>query len=111
MPQNKVSEAKTPVFSVETTWAAAQEQLRAVLSADIYNLWFAPLRAVSAEGNHFVLEVANEFCEVWLKDNYLGMLQEVLAVASGRQMQVQFKINGAAPTVTIPRPASKQKGG
>ncbi|HEX4342014.1 MAG TPA: chromosomal replication initiator protein DnaA, partial [Verrucomicrobiae bacterium] len=46
------------------------------------------------------------------KDNYLGMLQEVLAVASGRQMQVQFKVvNGAMPTVTIPRPASKQKGG
>ena len=102
MPQNKVSEAKAPLPTVEKTWTAAQEQLRAVLSSDIYNLWFAPVRAVSSEGNNFVLEVANEFCEVWLKDNYIGLLQEVLGVASGHQLQVQFKVaNAPAPLTSM----------
>ena len=30
-----------------------------------------------------MLEVANDFCEVWLKDNYLGLLQDVLTHVVG----------------------------
>src|SRR6266436_4440406 len=79
-------------ISVEKTWETAQGHLHSRLSADTYNLWFAPLRA-SAQGNDIlVLEVANEFCEIWLKDNYTGLLQDVVALASGRQMEIQFKV-------------------
>ena len=49
-----------------------------MLSADTYNLWFARLRASALEEDCLVLEVGNDFCEVWLKDNYMGLLQEVL---------------------------------
>jgi chromosomal replication initiator protein len=65
-----------------------------MLSADIYNLWFAPLRACSQENDSVTLEVANDFCEVWLKDNYMGLLQDVIALASGRQLQIKFKVDG-----------------
>jgi chromosomal replication initiator protein len=87
--------------SAEKIWGAAQEQLRSMLSADTYNLWFAPLRACALENNSIILEVANDFCEVWLKDNYLGLLQDVLAVAVGRQLQVHFKV-AAGGGVTVP---------
>ena len=63
-----------------------------MLSADTYNLWFAPLQGSSLDGNTLVLDVANDFCEVWLKDNYMGLLQDVLALAAGRQLQVKFKV-------------------
>ncbi len=63
-----------------------------MLSADTFNLWFAPLRATSLDTNGLTLEVANDFCEVWLKDNYMGLLQDVVALASGRQLQVRFKV-------------------
>jgi chromosomal replication initiator protein len=78
--------------SAERIWSAAQEHLRSLLSADIYNLWFAPLCASAQENDHLTLEVANDFCEVWLKDNYLGLLQDVVALASGRKLQVDFKV-------------------
>jgi chromosomal replication initiator protein len=83
--------------SAEKIWGAAQEHLRSMLSADTYNLWFAPLRANSLDHNSLGLEVANDFCEVWLKDNYLGLLQDVLALASGRQLQVKFKVGPTQP--------------
>jgi chromosomal replication initiator protein len=83
--------------SAEKIWGAAQEHLRSMLSADTYNLWFAPLRANSLDHNSLALEVANDFCEVWLKDNYLGLLQDVLALASGRQLQVKFKVGPTQP--------------
>src|ERR1035437_10641141 len=96
--------------SAEKLWGAAQEQLHSMLSADIYNLWFAPLRVSSQENNSITLEVANDFCEVWLKDNYIGLLQDVLAVASGRQMQVKFKVgSGSSPAAPAPHPTQVKK--
>ncbi len=73
-----------------------------MLSADIFNLWFAPLRACSQENNSITLEVANDFCEVWLKDNYMGLLQDVMGVASGRQLQIKFKV-AAGGSAVVPQ--------
>ncbi|HEU5069130.1 MAG TPA: chromosomal replication initiator protein DnaA [Verrucomicrobiae bacterium] len=83
--------------SADKVWGAAQAQLKAMLSADIFNLWFAPLRAVSVDANAIELEVANDFCEVWLKDNYMGLLQDVLAVACGKRLDVKFKVSNTPP--------------
>src|SRR5260370_11625309 len=92
----------------EKLWVAAQQQLRAMLNTDTYHLWFAPLRANDLENDCVVLEVANDFCEVWLKDNYLGLLQEVLARAASRPIQVRFKVvavNTLAAPASISAPA------
>ena len=82
-----------------------------MLSGDIYNLWFAPVRASSQENNSLTLEVANDFCEVWLKDNYLGLLQDVVALACGRQLQVKFKVaaGGGLAKPTAQPPQAKKK--
>ena len=68
-------------------------------------MWFAPLRACGIDGNNVTLEAANEFSGVWLKDNYLSLLQDAFAIAAGRQLQVKFKIatgNAPAPSATAP---------
>ncbi len=81
-----------------------------MLSGDTYNLWFAPLRACSQENNSITLEVANDFCEVWLKDNYMGLLQDVIALASGRQLQVKFKVgSGGSPAAPVAQPVQAKK--
>src|SRR5690349_18411238 len=90
-------------FSVEKIWQSAQEHLRSKLGKDTYNMWFAPLRACDMDASHVILETPNEFSEVWLKDNYLSLLQDAVAVAAGRQLQVKFKIASAQP---IPAPAA-----
>jgi chromosomal replication initiator protein len=83
--------------SAELIWSAAQEHLRTMLSPDTYNLWFAPLRAKAGQDDGILeLEVANDFCEVWLKDNYMGLLQDVAALASGRQLAIKFVVSHAA---------------
>ncbi len=94
--------------SADKIWTAAQGHLRSTLSSDIYNLWFAPLRPCAHDQHSIVLEVSNDFCEVWLKDNYLSLLQDAVAAASGRQLQVRFKVNptsAAAAPANTPSPA------
>jgi chromosomal replication initiator protein len=96
--------------SAEKTWSSAQEHLRSKLSADTYNMWFASLRASAIDHTHVTLEAANEFCEVWLKDNYLGLLQDAVAIAAGRQLQIRFKSTpGATPMTAVPAAPAKMK--
>jgi chromosomal replication initiator protein len=95
--------------SAEKIWSSAQEHLRSMLSADMYNLWFAPLRAINQENNSLILEVANDFCEVWLKDNYMGLLQDVVALASGRQLQIKFKVGSTPPALPAVSAVAPQK--
>ncbi|HEY1170847.1 MAG TPA: chromosomal replication initiator protein DnaA [Verrucomicrobiae bacterium] len=100
--------------SVEKVWSAAQTLLKTMLNSDIFNLWFAPLRATEMTQDAITLEVANDFCEVWLTDNYIGLLQDVLLGAAGRPLKVRFVVTtGSAPApapakaaaVTAPAPA------
>jgi chromosomal replication initiator protein len=110
MPENRAFWEIDMQASAEKIWTGAQEHLRSMLSGDTYNLWFAPLRACSQENNSITLEVANDFCEVWLKDNYLGLLQDVIALASGRQLEVKFKIgSGGNPAGLMPQPPPVRK--
>ncbi|MEY2410099.1 MAG: chromosomal replication initiator protein [Verrucomicrobiota bacterium] len=78
--------------SAEKIWSAAQQLLRGLLNTDIYNLWFASLRASDLEGETITLEVANDFCELWLKDNYLGLLRDALAQSSGQTLEIRFRV-------------------
>jgi chromosomal replication initiator protein len=82
--------------SATSLWDKARSTLQQMLNPDIYNLWFAPITARSLEADRMTLEVANDFCEVWLKDNYLDLMQEVLAHASGQQIEIRFHIAAAS---------------
>ena len=95
--------------SAEKIWGEAQLLLRTMLNTDIYNLWFLPIKAVALEGETMVLEVANDFCEVWLKDNYLGLISDVMAQASGQNLKVKFRVNAAGNTLSAPATERKTK--
>ena len=83
--------------NVEKIWLDAQQLLRSMLNADIYHLWFQPIKAVGLEGETIHLEVANDFCEVWLQDNYLGLIRDVLAQSSGEQLKIKFRVASTTP--------------
>jgi len=96
-------------ISAEKIWNTAQEHLRVKLSRDTFNMWFAPLRACAVDGHQLTVEAPNEFCEVWLKDNYLSLMQDAVAVAAGCKLQVKFNVaraaNGAG-ALSTPKPAA-----
>src|SRR5258708_4601709 len=96
--------------SSEKIWSAAQEKLRSILSADIFNLWFAPLRVKELDATSITLDVQNDFCEVWLKENYLSLIQDMLAHVIGRKLQVKFVVStNPVAEVSISTPIGKAK--
>ena len=66
--------------------------LQTLLNADIYNLWFSPIRAVSLRDDVITLEVLNDFCEVWLTENYLSLLQDTLSHTAAQSIKVTFQV-------------------
>src|ERR1035437_8819344 len=96
-------------ISAEKIWSTAQEHLRVKLSRDTFNMWFAPLRPCLVDAQQLTIEAPNEFCEVWLKDNYLGLMQDAVAVAAGNKLQVRFRAanpNGNAVTTQAAKPVA-----
>lgn len=99
--------------TVGKTWSAAQQILREKLSPDLYQLWFAGLKARQLHEDCLTLEVVNDFTELWLRNNYLGLLQEVLCQVTGRRLAVAFAVHNpsgvgagdaAASVATAPPP-------
>jgi chromosomal replication initiator protein len=78
--------------NAQAIWSAAQQTLRGMLKTELYNLWFAPVTASQIEGDVLTLEVADEFCEFWLKDNYLDVLRSVVSRAAIRPIQISFAV-------------------
>ena len=86
--------------TVDKIWTKTTKQIRTLLNTETYNLWFSAVQPLSLNQSSIILEVPNEFSEVWLKDNYLELLQDALAQASGRKLKIKFKVaegNGIAP--------------
>jgi chromosomal replication initiator protein len=96
--------------TLDKIWGSAQQQLQSILTPEIYNLWFAPLRARALEGDCVTLDVANDFCEVWLKENYLTLLRDVLATVSGHALDVRFHVAHAVnPSKVVAPPVDLEK--
>lgn len=90
--------------SAEGIWAAAQDRLRSRLGMDSYNLWFAPLRTRRYDQSTLVLEAANEFCAIWLQDNYADLIRATLAAITGRALQVEFEVAAGSKETARPQP-------
>jgi len=106
--------AKKMELSAAKLWSSAQQLLRSRLNTDIYQLWFAPVRAVCVDSESLTLEVPNDFSEVWLKDNYLDLIQDALGQCTGEALRINFVVgNGVeakpAPVLEQPRPATRKE--
>ena len=91
---------------LEKIWDTAQHQLRTMLSPDIYKLWFAPLRMGAMAGDAVSVYVNDDFCRVWLTDNYSSLLQDVLMLASGQELRVKFVVDATKTNGHVPAAAT-----
>jgi len=88
--------------TAESVWSAVQDYLRDLLKPDIYALWFEPLKPVSLEGDVFRVEVRDDFCAMWLTDNYLDLLRSLTSRAAVRPIQLEFVVGVAKPGAPPP---------
>lgn len=85
--------------SAESLWLAATKALKSMLKPELYELWFAPLKARSLNAEVLTLEVRDEFTEMWLRDNYLDFVRSVVSHTAVKPIQVEFIL--ATPTAPV----------
>jgi len=93
----------------EIIWNRAVKQLKSMLNEEVYKLWFAPIVPLHIENNVLTLQVANDFCEVWLKDNYHQLLEEVVGGNSELKLGITYKVGTSSPATIKPAPPSKSE--
>jgi chromosomal replication initiator protein len=86
-------------------WQRTSDLLRARVNPDLFNLWFAPIKPVDLAHDTVTLGIPNHFYEVWLQDNYLGLIREALSAVCGRSLAVKFSLQAAAPLPETRDPA------
>src|SRR3954462_5265593 len=86
---------------VEKIWAEALKNLRGILNPDIFNLWFSSIRALDIADGAIMLEVPNDFSELWLKDNYIGLIRDTIGASAGQRLEIKFKASNAPLAETL----------
>lgn len=98
LTQKQIERGQRPgETEAQRIWSAARKHLQTLLAPDIYRLWFAPVRPLQQSDNTLVLGVANDFSGLWLQENYRSVLEDAVALASGRRMEILFEVTGEAP--------------
>jgi chromosomal replication initiator protein len=89
----------------QSIWCSALDSLREVLNPEVYRLWFAPIQPIAMTSDRLSLGVANDFCAVWLGENYRDVIEDALKAASGRQIEFSFIAQDNAPAQLKPNRA------
>ena len=76
----------------EQLWGAASKTLQEMLSPELFNRWFAPIKPLELRDGALVLGVANEFYQIWLQDNFLPLICEAVNQTAKEPLQIKFSI-------------------
>jgi chromosomal replication initiator protein len=76
-------------------WEEACQQLKGILSGDIYDRWIAVIQCLDISGNQMRLAVANDFYKDWLEENYFPMIRKAVMVVSGEEMEISLVVDSA----------------
>jgi len=93
------------IQDASSLWQRSAALLRDRVNPDLFNLWFAPIKAVEVAHDSITLGIPNHFYEVWLQDNYVGLIREAIAAVCGRTLAVKFTL---LPAAAAPPPAEPQ---
>jgi chromosomal replication initiator protein len=93
---------------VEKIWADALKNLRSILNPDIFDLWFSSIRGLEIADGSIVLEVPNDFSELWLKQNYFELIRDTIGAAAGQRLDIKFRPTNAPMAEALNRTAAAE---
>ncbi|HET9597656.1 MAG TPA: chromosomal replication initiator protein DnaA [Anaeromyxobacteraceae bacterium] len=80
----------------EEHWARVESHLRTRLNPDLYDRWFAPLRAGGFDADKLEVCAPDKFHRDFIADNYGKFLEEVLLGLLGRRVVITFVVDERA---------------
>jgi chromosomal replication initiator protein len=95
--------------ALDETWARVDGYLRSRLRPDLYERWFAPLRASAIDDGRLHVAAPDKFHRDFVDDNYRPWFEEFLPAVTGTALRVVFVVDdrprAAAAHEAAPPPA------
>ena len=103
--------------ALDETWGRVDGYLRSRLRPDLYDRWFAPLRASAIDDGRLHVAAPDKFHRDFVDDNYRPWFEEFLPQVAGTPLRVVFVVDdrprassGGSPAPAAPAPASGNTG-
>ncbi len=93
--------AKMP-SDLEALWNRVDGYLRSRLRPDLYDRWFAPLRALALEGGRLQIAAPDRFHRDFVEDNYRAWFEEFVPGLAGEPLRISFLVDDARPAAPPP---------
>ena len=82
---------------MNTVWLSARSNIEKVLTPQNFTNWIKPIRFTGIKKDTLHLEVPNTYFRDWIRENYLGMIQEAISSVSSSPLQVDLKVSTKKP--------------
>ena len=82
---------------MNTVWLSARSNIEKVLTPQNFANWIKPIRFTGIKKDTLHLEVPNTYFMDWIRENYLGMIQEAISSVSSSPLQVDLKVSTKKP--------------
>ena len=92
-----------------TVWAKACKHLAQTLSKDVFDRWIAVIEPKVLKNGTLILNVANDFYQSWLEENYLPLIRNAIATVSGTELNIQFAVDSTRKDTPVAEPAQPGK--
>ena len=90
-------------------WPQCQSYLRNELPEQQFNTWIRPLVIQLGSDSVVYLLAPNRFIEDWVKNKFLGRIEELLVQLGGQNVNVEITVNRiSTPESVIQRYSSEQ---
>ncbi|MCA9567150.1 MAG: chromosomal replication initiator protein DnaA [Myxococcales bacterium] len=71
-------------------WEGLLDAMRQRIGAQEVEIWLADSRVAAVDHDRLVIEVNNRLYADWIRDNYLGSFEEIVARLAGRPLAIEF---------------------
>jgi chromosomal replication initiator protein len=92
-----------------TLWSKACKHLAETLSKDVFDRWIAVIEPKVLKNDTLILNVANDFYQSWLEENYLPLIRDAMAAVSGTQLKIQFVVDSTKKDAAPAEPPKPEK--
>ncbi len=77
---------------MDTVWLSARSNIEKVLTPQNFTNWIKPIRVHSLRNDILLLQVPDSYFRDWIRENYLGLIQEAISSVSSSPLQVELKV-------------------
>jgi len=75
-------------------WEKVLDNMKGVVSEQVFETWFRPLRFVAREGSVLLIATPHKFFKQWIEDNHIGQIEEVARRELGEDVSIDIVVGG-----------------